>query len=567
MKLCPRCSEPYADEAGYCPIDGTALVKSADPLVGRTLAARYRLVRRIGSGGMAAVYLARHVMIDRLSAIKILRQDLGVDPTYRERFLREARAVNRINHPNIVEITDVGETDGTVFLVMEYVEGESLLGALRRGAMAWSRAARIAQQVASALARAHELGVVHRDLKPENVLLAARRPVGSGEGRSLPPPGGEADVVKLTDFGIAKILDAPALTYNAQRFGTPGYIAPEYIEGAPAGPSGDLYALGVVLYEMLTATLPFDARGADLLAAALREAPIKPSARVPGIPAELEELVLALLARRPEDRPRDAFSVHDVLADVLRRLAGTSVRPPPSSGGDEREAAPTMVDAVPSSEPPSSRAELTAALASLPTAEIAARWHAMLTDLSAQIDAAARSRGAEALAVRRARELAEVAGGLVTSLERAKATIAEHQARVDRLEAHGRAFRATLGHAVDTLSRDRSRERAHLDAIAARRSRLDEGSTSPGVDARGREALAWEMAALETEEGRARAVEGDLTFQIESLQRQLDWQNEQLEADLAQATGQLEGALSAIRRMTGELVRTIEEAASAVAAR
>src|SRR5271166_1683018 len=185
MKLCPRCSESYADDAGFCPIDGAGLVKNTDPLIGRTLASRYRLVKRLGAGGMALVYLARHVMIDRLSAIKVLRQDLGMNPSHRERFLREARAVNRINHPGIVEITDFGESDGLVFLVMEYVEGESLLAALRKGVFPWQRAARVAMQVASALARAHELGVIHRDLKPENVLLIPR----AGRSPASPEPG------------------------------------------------------------------------------------------------------------------------------------------------------------------------------------------------------------------------------------------------------------------------------------------------------------------------------------------------------------------------------------------
>src|SRR5271156_3840810 len=190
MKLCPSCAEPFSDEASYCPFDGATLVRNADPLVGRTLAARYRLVRRIGTGGMGVVYLARHVMIDRLSAIKILRQDLGLSPAHRERFLREARAVNRINHPNIVEINDFGEDGPIVFLVMEYVEGESLMAAVERGPMDCRRALAIALQIGSSLARAHELGVIHRDLKPENVLLFVRDDV---------------EIVKLTDFGIAKI--------------------------------------------------------------------------------------------------------------------------------------------------------------------------------------------------------------------------------------------------------------------------------------------------------------------------------------------------------------------------
>src|ERR1700689_1453503 len=127
MKLCPRCDESFPDDAAFCPFDAQALVRNTDALIGRTLAARYRLIRRLGVGGMATVYLARHVMIDRLSAIKILRQDLSLNPAHRERFLREARAVNRINHRNIVEITDFGETDGAAYLVMEYIPGDSLL--------------------------------------------------------------------------------------------------------------------------------------------------------------------------------------------------------------------------------------------------------------------------------------------------------------------------------------------------------------------------------------------------------------------------------------------------------
>ena len=134
------------------------LEKSTDPLVGRTIAARYRVLKRLGAGGMAHVYLARHVIIERLCAIKVLRQDLALNPANRERFLREARAVNRINHPNIVEITDYGEVEGLAYLVMEYVEGDSMLGHLQRGPLAWPRVAHLAAQVASALARAHQMG-------------------------------------------------------------------------------------------------------------------------------------------------------------------------------------------------------------------------------------------------------------------------------------------------------------------------------------------------------------------------------------------------------------------------
>ena len=331
MKICPRCSELQPDEAAFCPLDGAPLAKATDPLLGRTIAARYRVTRRLGAGGMANVYLARHVIIERLCAIKVLRQDLALNPASRERFLREARAVNRINHPNIVEITDYGEFEGMAYLVMEYVEGESLLAGLKRGALAWPRVAHLGAQVASALGRAHQMGVIHRDLKPENVIL-----VGPPERA-----GTREEVVKLTDFGIAKIVDAPRLTFNEQMFGTPGYIAPEYIEGAPADARADLYALGVVLYEMLTACLPYDARTqAEKLVKPLSSPPVPPRQRVAALPPELESLVLRLLARRPEDRPRDAFAVVDALNDVVRRYASPSLRPPPSraaSKGSRRD--------------------------------------------------------------------------------------------------------------------------------------------------------------------------------------------------------------------------------------
>ena len=549
MKVCARCAEPYADDAGFCPLDGTPLTRDKDPFVGRTLAARYRLLRKIGSGGMAVVYLARHVMIERLSAVKILRQDLGMNVSHRERFLREARAVNRINHPNIVEITDFGEDGGLVFLVMEYVEGESLQAALGRGRFELARAMRVGLQIAAALGRAHELGVIHRDLKPENVLLVPRN---------------GADFAKLTDFGIAKIVDAPAITFTEQRFGTPGYIAPEYVDGKPATALGDLYALGVVLYQMTTGELPFDEKiPIDLIVAALKGTPIKPTARVAEIPADLEALILRMIARRPEDRPRDAFAVHDALEGVLRNLAG----PSPAA------AAPTGIDIAPASvddAPPRSAASPQSWLASelidrgvSDGSGVDERWRKTLADFDRHIESAHRAWGAGDRGVKRARELAGAARELLASLERVKGAVSDHQAEVDGLEAHGRAFRETLGHAVDTLSRDRSREHAHLEAIGALRAGIrEELAALKAVDARQRETLFWEGAALEADENGARALEADLTYQIETLQRESDARNAELEEKLAESTGMLEGALSAMRRITGELVRTMADAAN-----
>jgi serine/threonine protein kinase len=537
MKLCPRCDESFPDDAGFCPFDAQALVRSTDPLIGRTLAARYRLVRRLGSGGMAVVYLARHVMIDRLSAIKILRQDLGMNPAHRERFLREARAVNRINHPNIVEITDFGEDGPLVFLVMEYVEGESLLAAVERGPMDCPRALAVALQIASALSRAHELGVIHRDLKPENVLLCVRDQI---------------EVVKLTDFGIAKIVDAPALTFSEQRFGTPGYIAPEYIEGSAASARGDLYALGVVLYEMLTATLPFDARfPAELLALQLRATPVTLSARREGVPPAVEGLVLWLIARRPEDRPRDAFAVLDALHEALERL------------GDEGR----LSSVPPSTTPPTVRLEGLSEPTprSAPGNGIPSRWEASLADIELRIEASRRSRGDQDSRVRHARELLDAAFELHASLERASAAAAGHQDIVDDLEDGGREFRTTLGRAIDTLSRDRSREQARMEALVERRLRVFATLSGPGLAQPRREALRAEVAALAAQERDAQDADADLAFQVATLQQQLGVRNEQLERQLAEATGKLEGALSAARRITHEIARTRDEAVRALA--
>jgi len=529
MKLCPRCEEAFPDDAGFCPFDAERLARSSDPLIGRTLAARYRLVRGLGTGGMALVYLARHVMIDRRSAIKILRQDLAMNPVHRERFLREARAVNRINHPNIVEITDFGEDGGLVFLVMEYVEGQSLLEPVEGGPMPCKRSVRIALQIASALARVHEQGVIHRDLKPDNVLLCVR------DGDEL---------VKLTDFGIAKIVDAPALTFSEQRFGTPGYIAPEYIDGAPASPGGDLYALGIVLYEMLTARLPFDARSpAELLAQQMTAEPIKPTARTAGIPVELEDLVMRLIARRPADRPRDAFAVHDALQEILDRIDGRT----------PALAVPAVRDARPAKEEPGPV-----------SSEVPARWQASLAQLELRVDAARRGWGEADPRAVRARDLVDFALSLHASLARAGVTVAEHQANVDRLEAAGREFRGSLGNAIDTLSRDRSRECARLDSLALRRIRIQEALQARPTSARMREELRGEAAGLQADEARAREVEADLGYQVSVLERQLDARNERLDVELADATGKLEGALSAVRRLTREIARTREEAMRAL---
>ncbi|MDB5212848.1 MAG: Serine/threonine protein kinase PrkC, regulator of stationary phase [Myxococcaceae bacterium] len=572
VKICPRCSDLFGDDAAFCPHDGEVLEKSKDRFLGRTIAARYRLIRRLGSGGMSVVYLARHELIARLSAIKILRPELSLIAEHRERFLREARAVNRINHENIVEITDVGESDGIAYLVMEFIEGESLLVQIQRGRLPWPRAARIGMQVASALARAHQMGVIHRDLKPENILLVKKNDADT-----------ESEHVKLTDFGIAKMSGEPSLTLNEQLFGTPGYIAPEYVGGIGIDGRSDIYSLAVVVYEMVCGVLPFDGKGqSELLLKPLTSAPIPPSQRISGLPPDFESLLLRCLARNPDERPHDAFAMHDALQDIVRRYGGSgSIAPAHLSSSSSspppvpRDPLETIMDQK--SAAPAGRE--TANVGRLVTHEISSRWSTALADLEAHITKARKLGGVHGHAAARAAELALVAGEMVPRVERAAKTVGELQARVDRLEAQGREFRTNLGHAIDVLVHDRSRERAHLDALRARRQALQraiDGGAAPIPSSdtslssqkstvplppigSSHDPRAWEVEAIAAEEMRASKVDDDLAFQLEALQRQLDARNEGFERELVQATGQLEGSLSALRRLTSEIVRTIDD--------
>ncbi|MBX3221149.1 MAG: protein kinase [Labilithrix sp.] len=571
-KLCPRCSELLPDDAGFCPFDGAELQKSSDRFLGKTIAARYRLIKKLGAGGMSVVYLARHELISRLSALKILRPELSRLPEHRERFLREARAVNRINHENIVEITDVGESDGVAYLVMEYVEGESLLVQIQKGPLAWDRGARIALQVASALARTHQTGIIHRDLKPENILLVPRK--------AAAPEHAPAELVKLTDFGIAKMMGEPTLTLNEQLFGTPGYIAPEYVGGLPIDGRADIYSLAVVLYEMVTGQLPFEGRGqSDLLLKPLTSAPIPPSQRISGLPPDLESLLLRCLARDPDDRPHDAFALHDALVDILRRFGAGSLAPgaegasgsgaPGPITGNTREPLETIIDRT--SQPRLVIELATADVGKLVTSDMSARWSTALAELETHITRARRAGGESAVVAGRAAEMALVAGEMLPRIERATKMASELQAKVDRLEAVGREFRGNLGHAIDVLVHDRSRERAHLDALRARREALQRalGDALPSSEnplapsladlSAGSDPRPWEVEALESEERRAAGVVEDLAFQIETLQKQLDGKNETHEQALVRATGALEGALSALRTLTHEVARSIAD--------
>lgn len=297
-------------------------------MIGRLLHKRYLIENRLGEGGMAVVYQARDQVLHRTVAVKVLREQFAGDSEFVERFRREALAAASLSHPNIVNVYDVGREGSIHFIVMEYVPGETLKNIIRREApLSPLRVARIGRQVCEALAHAHEHGVIHRDIKPHNILIT---------------PDGRA---KVTDFGIAHAGTAATLTDNGTVMGSVQYFSPEQATGRPSCPQSDLYAVGVVLYEMLTGRVPFV--GDTAVAVALKhvhEAPRPPSRYNPDIPPQLERVVLRALAKDKERRYHTAWEMAADLDAVARsgeawawegqRLAlGRSSRPVGATSG------------------------------------------------------------------------------------------------------------------------------------------------------------------------------------------------------------------------------------------
>jgi serine/threonine-protein kinase len=260
---------------------------------GTLLSERYRILRLLGEGSSGRVYAAEHVLLKKKLALKILHHELTNVPSLVARFEREALASAHLEHPNIAAALDFGKLDdGSLFLALEYVEGRLLRDEIGAGPLHLARALKIARQIASALVRAQELGIVHRDLKPENVMLLEKDE--------------ESDFVKVLDFGIARVPMSGALaaaqpiTRVGAVFGTPEYMAPEQALGQPADGRADLYALGVMLFEMIAGVRPYDARdSAGILAQQIAAPPPAISARAPGlqVPAPIEQLVQRLLQR------------------------------------------------------------------------------------------------------------------------------------------------------------------------------------------------------------------------------------------------------------------------------
>jgi eukaryotic-like serine/threonine-protein kinase len=259
---------------------------------------RYRIENVLGGGGMAVVYRARDEELDRPVAIKVLADNLATDDSFRQRFLREAKLAARLAHPNVVQVYDSGEADDRPYIVMEYVEGETLAALLaRRGRFPPAEAIELALQICSGLEHAHDKGLVHRDIKPQNLLIRS-------DG-----------TLKIVDFGIARSAHGTQLTEAGSVLGTAAYLAPEQATGEEVTPAADVYGLGVVLYEMLAGRTPYTAESLTELHIRHQEQPI-PALRqyAPEVPEALEDVIMRCLARLPAYRPQSAGELAGALA-------------------------------------------------------------------------------------------------------------------------------------------------------------------------------------------------------------------------------------------------------------
>jgi len=321
MLQCPRCGRRFSNDVLVCPADQTPLQADAtiadipiDPLLGHVFDEKYRVDARLGGGGMGTVYRATHLLIDRPVAIKVLSQRFVGDETAQQRFRREARAAGRMQHPNAVNVTDFGATaDGYLYIVMELLEGHTLRDLLiREGPFDVARAVSIMLQTCAAVAAAHDAALIHRDLKPANIFIAQRP--------DTPP------MVKVLDFGVAKFAveeqaddDYQTLTQVGALIGTPRYMSPEQCSGSgPVTAASDVYSLGIILYEMLSGTPPFNAE--TPLAIVFRQVSEPPPPLPASVPEKLRALIERALAKDPAKRFTNAEEFRQELWSAAEEL-------------------------------------------------------------------------------------------------------------------------------------------------------------------------------------------------------------------------------------------------------
>jgi len=344
MIVCPSCQAVHEDnDTRFCGKCGSDLVRLSaartartaaiaaeeprerererDRLIGTTVDGRYRVIERVGAGGMGAVYKVEHLAMGKLAAMKVLHSSLTMDREVGQRFRREAEAVSKLSSPNTVQVFDFGESMGSMYLVMELVKGEDLGAILRRdGPMPFSRLAPMLMQVCDALSEAHEAGIVHRDLKPENLLVSRAR-----DGH---------DVVKVLDFGLAKLRDSEELnqvTARGSLIGTPFYMSPEQIRADELDARSDIYSLGALMYRVLTGLHPFTApTPVAVLTQHLTDELVPPSKRVPElhIPARVEQIIMRAMAKRRDERYGSAdelkAAIQEAAAAPSQRLSTIS---------------------------------------------------------------------------------------------------------------------------------------------------------------------------------------------------------------------------------------------------
>jgi serine/threonine-protein kinase len=291
------------------PVGDASPPAADDPLIGTVVSDRYRIIRKVGEGGMGAVYQAEHALIEKRIALKILFADLTRRPDLVMRFLQEAKSASRIGQENVIDISDFGQSpDGLVYIAMEFLEGQDLGRTLRTEKhLPWLRARPILMQIAKGLRAAHAKGIIHRDMKPENIYLVQKE--------------GKPDFVKVLDFGIAKVVsaddnDGPRLTQTGMIFGTPEYMSPEQAQGHPPDHRVDVYAVGCIMYHMLTGVVPFTADSfMGILTKHLLEPVIPPRKRRPDldIPADVEAVCLRALEKDRDKRWPDMDAFYQAL--------------------------------------------------------------------------------------------------------------------------------------------------------------------------------------------------------------------------------------------------------------
>lgn len=481
MRTCPKCHLEYHDDESRCVVDGSALDDVVDPRIGKLVGGRYHLDAVLGEGGMATVFRAHHTVINRIVAVKLLHPHIARDQRIRERFAREARSAAAIAHPNVIEIYDFGDTEeGIPYLVMELLEGDALRKLVERGPLPLDLAVDIAIQLLRGLARAHDLGVAHRDIKPENAFVQTR-----ADG---------SVVAKLVDFGIAYSRGDARLTDIGDIIGTPQYVAPERLKGIESGAPADLYSFGVMLFEMVTGQLPFQADGLPgWIMMHLETAPPRPSQLRPEIPADLERLILELLAKEPKDRPVDARAALDAL-ERLRPTLGpersthvglpstrASTSPPPGI------APPRMEDEWTRATPLPPRSELldasspVAASEYQPPAQPARtqsltieRWQRRAAVIQQMLERAYPGGSAPAELRALVRDVEQSLGRMVALRD---ARVGD-QRRLDEIASASRDSRERLGHAVhqlgELLSRARVDLRAAEELVESKRSEVSD---------------------------------------------------------------------------------------------